>query len=263
MPPARSPVPADRHRPVGWRRQHRPEERLAAGVKLHAHSKSEAASTGRRADQKTACPCVAPAAVVRHTLAPMTTTLRACRVAVCAAVLSSCGGSGEPAAGASDSSRRAAAESVGLIAADALARCAGVTTESAADILGTASGELTDYSRTEGELRMCLYRNPDDRSQTVSFTLARRASVEQAAASMGSERETLTMARGAIDNVTRSEPKEPAAEDLSMIGDEAFYSPMNDAIMLRVANVVAQVTDPGDMALKTRVAEVVARGLRQ
>lgn len=198
----------------------------------------------------------------------MKTTLRACGIAFCAAVAAGCGGSSEPPAaapssGGAPSSRAPASTASRLIAADALTGCAGMTADKAAAIVGAAPADLTDYSRTEGKIRMCVFRNPSQRSQTVSFSLSHRESVERAIASMQSERETMGMAQGAIDSVTGTQSKKPAVEDVSGIGDESFYSPLNGAIMLRVANVIAQVTGPADMALKKRAAEEVARGLRQ
>jgi hypothetical protein len=174
-----------------------------------------------------------------------------------------CGGSSKPPDTATRSGSGASTPSPGLIAPDTLTRCAGVTVEKAATIVGASPAELTDYSRPEGKLRLCLYHNPKDRSKAVSFTLSRSDSVERAAASMRNERESMGLAKGAIDRATGSKSKDKAIQDVSGIGDEAFYSPMNDAIMLRVANVIAQVTAPGDMALKKRAAEEVARGLRQ
>jgi hypothetical protein len=142
-----------------------------------------------------------------------------------------------------------------------LTRCAGVTVEKAAIILGASPAELTDYS--EPHKHLCAYVNQKDRSKAVTFTLSRRDSLEQAAASMRRERESMVMAQGSIDRATGSKSKEKAIQDVSAIGDEAFYSPLNDAILLRVANVIAQVTAPEDMAVKKRAAEEVARGLRQ
>lgn len=80
---------------------------------------------------------------------------------------------------------------------------------------------------------------------------------------MQSERESMSMAQEAIDSVTGSASKKPAVDDVSGIGDDSFYSPMNGAIMLRVANVIAQVTGLADMALKKRAAPKIAERLRQ
>ncbi len=196
----------------------------------------------------------------------MKTILRAFAVAFCSTLLASCGGSSEPPGEASAPAAAPGAQPAAasrLIAADALTGCAGMTADKAAAIVGAAPADLTDYSRTEGKIRMCLFRNPNQRSQTVSFSLSHRESVERAIASMQSERESMGMAQGAIDSVTGTESKKPAVEDVSGIGDESFYSPLNGAIMLRVGNVIAQVTGPSDMALKKRAAEEVARGLRQ
>jgi hypothetical protein len=174
-----------------------------------------------------------------------------------------CEGSSKPPDTATRSGSGASTSSPGLIALDSLTRCAGVTVEKAATIVGASPAELTDYSKPQERWHLCAYVNQKDRSKAVSFTLSRRDSVEQAAASMRSERESMGMAQGSIDRATGSKSKDKAFQDVSGIGDEAFYSPLNDAIMLRVANVIAQVTAPGDMALKKRAAEEVARGLRQ
>lgn len=174
-----------------------------------------------------------------------------------------CGGSSKPPEPAAVSGGAASSPSSGLITPDALTRCAGVTVEKAATIVGASPADLTEYSRPEGKTRLCLYQNTKDRSKAVSFTLSRRDSVEGASTSMRNERENVVMAQGSIDRVSGSKSKDKALQDVSGIGDEAFYSPMNGAIMLRVANVISQVTAPKDMALKKRVAEEVARGLRQ
>lgn len=182
---------------------------------------------------------------------------------ICAAVACSCGRSNEPPKPASEPGAAASARPTGVISADALTSCAGFTTATAGAIVGAAPAELTDYSRTEGRLRICHYRNPSDRTKAVMFTLAHRPSVESAIASMTSERETMGSAQGAIDRAMGTRSKGAAVEDVSAIGDEAFYSPMNGAIMMRVGNVIVQVTAPADMALKKRTAEQVARGLRR
>ena len=181
-------------------------------------------------------------------------------LAGCAAAFG-CGGSAPeretPAGGATP------AAATDLISADALAGCAGFSAARAASLLGVPPEVVTDFSRTEGRLRMCHYRNADDVTKSVSFTLGHRESVEQAKSSMQRERESMGAAQGAIDRVTGSQSKTAASEDMSGIGDEAFYSAMNGAIMLRVGNVLAQVTSPGDLALKKRAAEAVAQALRQ
>lgn len=92
---------------------------------------------------------------------------------------------------------------------------------------------MTDYSGAEASTRLCLYRHQGDRSKAVSFTLGPRESIERATASTESERETMGFAQGAIDRVTKTPSARPPSEDVSGIGDEAFYSPMNDAILLR------------------------------
>jgi hypothetical protein len=173
-----------------------------------------------------------------------------------------CGGSESepPPAATGGAAPRAASD---VIPAGALAKCAGFTPSKAASLLGVAPETITDYSRPEGRLRMCHYRHADDAAKTVSFTLSHRESVDQAKASIGKERESMGAARGAIDRATGTQSKTAASEDVSGIGDDAFYSAMNDAIMMRVGNVIAQVAGPADMTLKKRVAEEVARGLRQ
>lgn len=176
--------------------------------------------------------------------------------------VAACGGSGDSsdttaAAGA------AAAPGRGLVSQQTIDSCAGFTAQKAAALLGLEPAVVTDYSRTEGRLRNCVYRQSDRNTGIVSFTLRRFDSAEQARQSMASEREAMGMADSAISGVTGSKSKDPAVQDVSAIGDEAFFSPLNGAIMLRVANAIAQVTGPQDMALKKRTAEQVVQGLRQ
>jgi hypothetical protein len=151
----------------------------------------------------------------------------------------------------------------GLVAQETIDGCAGYTSGQAAAVLGLDPAIVTDYSRTEGRLRNCVYRQADRNTGIVSFTLNRKDSVDLAKRSMGSEREAMGMADRAISGVTGGRGNEPATVDVSEIGDEAFYSPLNGAIMLRVDNAIAQVTGPDDLALRTRVAEQVAEGLRR
>jgi hypothetical protein len=174
-----------------------------------------------------------------------------------------CGGA-DPRQGSSPPPAEAAAEPVpDLVSQQTIDGCAGFTSGQAATVLGLDPAIVTDYSRTEGRLRNCVYRQADRNTGIVSFTLNRKDSVELAKRSMESEREAMGMAGRAIDGVTGTSSDTPATQDVSKIGDEAFYSPLNGAIMLRVGNAIAQVTGPDDLALRTRVAEQVAEGLRQ
>jgi hypothetical protein len=151
----------------------------------------------------------------------------------------------------------------GLVSQSAIDGCAGFTPGKAAELLQLDAALVTDYSLNEGRLRSCVYRQADRNGGIVSFTLSRKDSVDLARRSMASEREAMGMAGGAIGRVTGGGGDEPATQDVPNIGDEAFYSPLNGAIMLRVGNAIAQVTGPEDLALRTRVAEQVAEGLRQ
>ncbi len=191
-------------------------------------------------------------------------TWMAIAILVVCAGTGACGGSGDtPAAGGAPGASPAAAPASNLVDEGTLTACAGFSAAKAAEILGVAASEVTDSSRTQGTLRFCSYRKADDPSKTVSFTLGRRDSVAQAVASLQSERDALGGAQGAIDRVTKSPSARPASEGVQGIGDEAFYSSMNGAIMMRVRNVLVQVMGPNDLALKKRVAEEVARGLRR
>jgi hypothetical protein len=172
-------------------------------------------------------------------------------------------GSGADSSETSAAAPPAATADDGLVSQQTIDGCAGFTSEKAAVLLGLDPAIVTDYSRTEGRLRNCVYRQSDRNTGIVSFTLSRRDSVDAAKRSMAGERESMGMADRAISGVTGSESKEPAAQDVSRIGDEAFYSPLNGAIMLRVGNAIAQVTGPNEMGLKKRAAEQVAEGLRR
>jgi hypothetical protein len=177
-----------------------------------------------------------------------------------------CGGA-DPPQGKSPASgvpaEAAAAADAGLVSQGTIDACAGFTSGQAATVLGLDPPIVTDYSRTEGRLRNCVYRQADRNTGIVSFTLNRKDSVDLARRSMASEREAMGMADQAISGVTGGGSDAPPTQDVSKIGDEAFYSPLNGAIMLRVGNAIAQVTGPDDLALRVRVAQQVAEGLRQ
>lgn len=143
---------------------------------------------------------------------------------------------------------------------DAIPRCAGFTVDKAAAILGVPASSLQDYSEMG---RQCTFRSPTNPRLTVAFTVSPRQSESDAISSMASERETMGMAQRAIDGVTGTKSKDKPVEDVSQIGDDAFYSPMNGAIMMRVGRVIVQVISPADMAAKKRVAEEIVNGLRR
>ncbi|MGH2386418.1 MAG: DUF3558 family protein [Candidatus Limnocylindria bacterium] len=186
-----------------------------------------------------------------------------CLVGVIA--LAACGGNGgepESSAAAPAASSAAPAPSPGLIPAETIASCAGFTADKAAVLLGLPPDSVKDSSENVGSARHCTFSNPKDRSAGIAFTLSARDSVKRAEASLESERQAMGQAQRAIDGVTGKSSKAPASEDVSGIGDGAFYSSMNGTIMLRVGNVLAQVSAPQDMGLKKQVAQEVARGLR-
>jgi hypothetical protein len=148
----------------------------------------------------------------------------------------------------------------GNVAAEAIASCAGFTANRAASIVDAPAGSVQDGSTNVGANRDCSFRNAAGPS--IYFTLSPRNSVQAAEASLASERQAMGQAQGAIAGATGGTPGAPATEDVSNLGDGAFYSSLNGAIMMRVANVMVQVIAPPDMALKRRVAEEVAAGLR-
>lgn len=190
--------------------------------------------------------------MTRFTIALLVTALGA----------AACGGSADS-SDTTDAPGAATGSGRGLVSQQLIDSCAGFTSQKAAALLGLDPAIVTDYSRTEGRMRSCVYRQADRNTGIVSFTLRRFDSTEQARRSMASEREAMGMAGSAISGVTGSKSKDPVVQDVSAVGDEAFFSPLNGAIMLRVANAKAQVTGPRDMALKKRTAEQVAQGLRQ
>jgi hypothetical protein len=178
--------------------------------------------------------------------------------AVCAVA---CGGGADTPEGTA-AAEPASTSDTGLVTQQTIDNCAGFTAQQAAALLGLDPAIVNDYSRTEGSQRNCVYRQADRNTGIVSFALSRRDSVDAAKRLMSNDREAMTMADRAISGATGTESKEPAAQDMSAIGDEAFYSPLNGTIVVRVANAVAYVSGPDDMALKKRAAEQVAQGLR-
>ena len=172
-------------------------------------------------------------------------------VPACALVLAACGASGD---------RRAA--EAGSVSPEVVESCAGITREKAALLLGIDASLLTDYSRTEGKLRTCLYTMASQRSNTVAFTLSLKPSESDAKAAMTRAREDISMAQGVIDRETGSTSGQAAVQEASA-GDDAFASPVNGAITMRVRNVIAMITSPRDAERKKRVADAIAEGLRQ
>ena len=181
-------------------------------------------------------------------------TLRPAALILCGAVaIGACGGSG----------REIASDTPPASQANAVAGCAGLTVDKAAAILGVPPVSLQDYSKQIGErMRQCTFSTSTSPRRAVSFTLSPRESESRAVSSMASERESMGFAQRAIDDTTGTASKDPAVEDVSKIGDDAFYSPLNGAIMMRVGSVIVQVMSPNDMAAKKRTAEEIVKGLR-
>ncbi|MGH7564027.1 MAG: hypothetical protein ACREK5_06355 [Gemmatimonadota bacterium] len=175
-----------------------------------------------------------------------------------------CGGS----EGARDEGSAASPESEaprgsgGLVSSEAIERCAGFTAEDAAAILGVGAADVEDRSRDEtARIRMCSYALTSDPFTSVSFNLSARESAEDAAASLASEREMMGAAQGAIEGVMGEPSGDRAYQEIEGVGDEAFWSPLNRALMTRVGNVIVQVTTPDDVEKQKEVARMVAEGL--
>jgi hypothetical protein len=79
---------------------------------------------------------------------------------------------------------------------------------------------------------------------------------------MARTRENLGLAKRSIGSVTGSTDKGPALQEISGLGDEAYYTSVNDSLTVRVANVTIMVMNAPDLEAYKAVAGEVIKGLR-
>lgn len=144
-----------------------------------------------------------------------------------------------------------------------IASCAGITKNDAAAVLGVAPQTLSDRSRDETpRLRLCSYAQSAAPHATAAFNLSARESAERASRSMASEREAMGTAASSISSAVGTDGSGSATDDLQGIGDEAFWSPLNGALMMRVHRVIVQITQPEDRDRQRDLARRIAAKLR-
>lgn len=186
--------------------------------------------------------------------------------------LGACGGGGEQedasssgATGGAGGDAATSAPASGLVAAERIEACAGIDAAAAAEILGVAAADLTEFIGLEAEtptLRTCGFRGRQNPMMAVGFYLQTLSSVEEAVARMESERENLRMAAGMIGAVTKDADEQAPVQPIDGLGDEAYGTPVNNSLNMRVGNVIVQVVAPEDTDVKRRVAERIVAGLR-
>jgi len=180
-----------------------------------------------------------------------------------ALLLTGCGGSETPkqaAPGAAPEVRQREADTVDPAKIE---KCGGFTSETAAKILGIPASDIEATSRLEYEtLRICSFQSRSDSRKIVSFSLGWETSAEEAKAGMASTRENLGIARRSIGAVTGSADKGPTLEEISGLGDEAYYTRVNGTLVARVSNVTVLVMTAPDLEAYKQVAREVIKGLR-
>lgn len=189
--------------------------------------------------------------------------LAECACLVMAVFLTACGGSEATKQGASQAAPESRRQSTDTVDPAKIEKCGGFTAEAAARILGVPASDIEASSRLEYEtLRICSFQSRTQPKKIVSFSLGWEKSAEEAQASMASTRENLGLAKRSIGAVTGSTEKGPAVEEISGLGDEAYYTRVNDTLTARVSNVSVMVMNAPDLEAYKAVAREVIKGLR-
>ncbi len=189
--------------------------------------------------------------------------LAECACLTMALFLTACGGSGVTKQGASQAVPEPRRQSTDTVDPAKIERCGGFTAEAAARILGVTAGDIQGSSQLTYEtLRICSFQSRTQPKKIVSFSLGWEKSAGEAQANMTSTRENLGLAKRSIGPVTGSTDKGPALQEISGLGDEAYYTSVNDSLMVRVSNVTIQVMNAPDLEAYKTVAGEVIKGLR-
>jgi hypothetical protein len=149
-----------------------------------------------------------------------------------------------------------------VISTEKVKACAGFTPQTAATLLGVPAAGIVDQSSDLYEkLRSCSFVDPKNPKTQLTFSLRRDDSVEEAAEEMASFRDHLGVARQVLPGAEGS-TKEPAAQEIPGLGDEAVWTRINGTLNVREGNVTIQVSRPEDREVQKKVVEKVLEGLR-
>jgi hypothetical protein len=150
----------------------------------------------------------------------------------------------------------------GVIPVEKVKTCAGFTAETAGTLLGVPPTAIEDHSSdVYDKLRSCSYVDSKNPGTSVTFSLRRDDSVQEAADEMASFRDHLGVARGVLP-ANGASAKEPPFEEVPGLGDEAVWTRVNDTLNVRLGNVSIQVSGPPGLEAQRRVALKVLEGLR-
>ncbi len=180
-----------------------------------------------------------------------------------AVALVGCGGSQEPREAARRADPEVGQQKTGNVDPAKIEKCGGFTADLAAGILGVPASQIKATNEPQSEtLRICSFQAGSDWRKVVSFSLSSEPSADEAKASMATERENLGLAKSSIGAVTGSTDESAALEEIPGLGDEAFYTRVNETLVARVSNVRVQVMTAPNLEAYKQVAREVTRGLR-
>jgi hypothetical protein len=150
----------------------------------------------------------------------------------------------------------------GVVALSKIESCAGFTPDVVAAVMAVPASEITATTeRIHDTSLACGFANPAG-STVLSFSLSWEKTVEESVEALATEKENLGLAQRTIGGVTGNKQEEPAVAIIEGIGDEAFWTPVNDTVVVRVGNVRIQVMLPDDREKQKETARRVASGLR-
>ena len=166
------------------------------------------------------------------------------------AALAACGGAKpEAGGGAAASGERAASAAAPAAAAIDIASCAGFGIEDAARILGIAASELEAQKAQESWGTTCSFapKGQAMSASSVSFTLSRSDSVDEAAGEMAQLADHASVS----DQVL---PGQTVTHWVEGVGDQALRVAANDSLYVRAGDVTIIVTMPEEETKQVEVA---------
>ena len=165
------------------------------------------------------------------------------------AALAACGGEQPQARGDAAGGARAASGAAPAAAAIDIESCAGFGIEDAARILGIAASELEAQKAQESWGTTCSFapKGQAMSASSVSFTLSRSDSVDEAAGEMAQLADHASVS----DQVL---PGQTVTHWVEGVGDQALRVAANDSLYVRAGDVTIIVTMPEEETKQVEVA---------
>lgn len=130
--------------------------------------------------------------------------------------------------------------------------CAGFSSADAEKIIGVPAAQLTLKVEELYAGNWSCYFEGASYDKSISFNVTESKSVQDAMDDMDSYRSNLGLAQQVIPGEDQSTA---AYQEVSGVGDEAFYTTVNDSLAARKGNIHLQIMSPDALPLMREVAK--------